>query len=146
MASETAALVGVRLREAREEQGWTRRRLVSEMDGIAVENDVYRWETGKHRPRDDALAAAARALGKPLSYFLELDRPTPDLSTNGDRLDEIEKKLDRILSLLQADDTAAEIRRVYAKMADRLEPADARHPARSRRKADRRPEAPPAAA
>lgn len=101
MGGETAALIGERIRAAREERGWTRRKLVGEMAGLATENDVYRWETGKHRPRDDALAAAAKALGRPLAWFMEADRgETPDLSLASDDSKQLEERLDGIVAAI----------------------------------------------
>lgn len=98
MASERAAHIGTRLRARREELDLTRRELAREMDGLATENDIYRWESGKHRPQDDTLAALARALGKNYGWAVgeEPDSATPDLTAvlaDESQLDRIEKQL-----------------------------------------------------
>lgn len=152
VASESAALIGARIRGAREDRGWTRRELARQMDGVATENDIYRWEKGQHRPRDDALAAAARALERPLSHFVDVDRrERPDVGGPVDveeRLARIEEKLDELLNRTARAETdvGQQIHEAFEDLASRLGREVGKRPPRSRRAVDRSPEAPPAAA
>lgn len=107
MASEQAAKIGARLRARREELGLTRRHLAHQMDGLATENDLYRWESGKHRPQDDTLSAIAKALGRDYAWAMGLSTEraeTPDLFAvpqDATQLDRIEAKLNAIYSVIE---------------------------------------------
>lgn len=118
MAGENAAQIGARIREAREAKGWTRRQLAREMDGVASDNDLYRWETGRHRPHDETLATIAKALHLPLSYFLDFEHKdeTPDVlgALNGDtpaveQLVAAVSALDERLRLFQVETAARDL-------------------------------------
>ena len=62
-----------RLREAREERGWTRYRLAREANiGDAL---VYSYENGEKTPGAANLAALAKALGVPADRLLGIDDP-----------------------------------------------------------------------
>lgn len=130
VASESAALIGARIRGAREDRGWSRRELAKRMDGLATDNDIYRWEKGQHRPRDDALAAAARALELPLSYFFQDQArgPTPDLSngsdhatpeTNAALIAQLDARLSSIEDLLAAVKIETEAMKIETEARDK---------------------------
>lgn len=115
MAAEHVERIGARIRKRREELGLSRRRLIERMEGVATENDLYRWERGQHRPKDDTLETLARALEVDAAYFLapEPEPGTADvipLMRPGNfqaQLDRVEAKLDAIrdhLGIISDDD------------------------------------------
>lgn len=114
MAAEYVERIGARIRERREALHLSRRDVVRRMDSRNSENDLYRWEIGKHRPSDGALESLAVALDVPVSYFFTSDTEseatslrTPDLSFSS-QMDRMEAKLDRLLeALLPAGEHAA---------------------------------------
>jgi transcriptional regulator with XRE-family HTH domain len=65
--SETAAWVARRIREARNDQGWTQAELARRMERTQAALSL--WEGGKRTPGLDDLIDIASALGKELSYF-----------------------------------------------------------------------------
>ena len=60
--------LGARIRHARVEKGWTQQQLATAVG--TRERNVGRWEGDQNEPRLDAIAALARALDKPLEYFM----------------------------------------------------------------------------
>lgn len=116
VAAEHVERIGARIRERREELDLTRRALSNLMQGSVTENDLYRWETARHRPQDDTLADLARALEVDPAYFMteRAQPPTagPDLLAVLDggvashlervdgKLDALNAKLDAILAAL----------------------------------------------
>lgn len=69
--SETAAWVARRVREARDEQGWTQADLAQRLG--RTQTAVSLWEGGKRVPGLDDLLDLSRALGKELGYFFPPD-------------------------------------------------------------------------
>jgi transcriptional regulator with XRE-family HTH domain len=65
--SETAAWVARRIREARNDQGWTQAELARRMERTQAALSL--WEGGKRTPGLDDLIDLAGALDKELSYF-----------------------------------------------------------------------------
>lgn len=124
MASEQAAQIGARLRERREELGLTRRQLSRRMEGLATENDLYRWESGLHKPQDDTLAAIATALdrdyawavgispnGGPPQLSEVLGGEEPGAAQIADRLSQLEEQV-RLLRVETAARDAEVLRRL----------------------------------
>lgn len=89
VAAEYVERIGQRIRERREELGLSRPALVRKTQGLVTENDLYRWETGRHRPQDGALDDLAAALEVDTSYFFQRDKP-PSKAT---QIDAIEQRL-----------------------------------------------------
>lgn len=137
MAAEHTALVGARIREAREGAHLTQNELADRLPGKADGTQVSKWERGVHRPGDDTLRQIAGIVGRDLGWFHT--RPadktaTPDLSTGQSQLDRIEQRLDQIISLLQGQpDVGLMIHDEFQGMAARLERASSKRPPRSQR-------------
>lgn len=100
MAAEHAALVGSRVKAAREEKGLSQRELADRIPGKADGNQVSKWERGQHRVSDDTLKHIAKVLDHDLAWFhaQEADKTeTPDLFSVPDRsgppLAQIEQRL-----------------------------------------------------
>lgn len=73
MAAQRKQL-GERIAQARKDRRWKQKELAA---AVHVEpTTVSRWETGRHAPDIDVLEQVARALDRPLSYFVD------DASTN----------------------------------------------------------------
>lgn len=103
VAAEFLERMGRRMRERREELGYSRAEVARRMPGKTNENQVYRWEKGLHSPNVDTLEALAKVLDCEVAYFMT-EPPdkteTPNLfavNGDGDRLIEIDKKLDALL-------------------------------------------------
>lgn len=82
VAAEFVEQMGVRIRARREELGLTRPDVARRMPGKVGENQIYRWETGKHQPKADTLEALAAALETEPSAFMapvSVKDETPDL-------------------------------------------------------------------
>jgi transcriptional regulator with XRE-family HTH domain len=120
MVSDHAERIGARIRERREELGLTRRDLIRQIDGIISDNDLYRWETGKHRPRDDTLTVIAEALGRDYAWAVGMPSGQPDeaLAAPG-QLDRIAAKLDETAERFAAFEE--ESRRRYVALAGLLD-------------------------
>lgn len=99
MASEMAALIGVRLREARKTRGFTQKQLGNLLPGVVGGDQVSKWERGEHRPHDDTLEHLARVLEVDFSYFLapasrtETPSPFAAADSDADRLTSVEQEL-----------------------------------------------------
>lgn len=70
MASEMAALIGARIREAREQKGLSQKDLGNLLPGVVGGDQVSKWERGAHRPHDDTLVAIATALDIDLATLI----------------------------------------------------------------------------
>jgi transcriptional regulator with XRE-family HTH domain len=99
VASDQAVQIGARLRKRRAELGLTRRQLSQRMEGLATENDLYRWESGKHRPQDDTLSAIARALDRDYAWALGLSPDETDADVEWD--DALEERIIQRLGELE---------------------------------------------
>lgn len=116
MATQQAAQIGARMRAERDRQGLSRRQVAEKMEGIATAPDLYRWEKGRHRPRDPTLATWAEALGKDYAWAMG---STPDgdapelldvLSDDGTpQLDRIEHTLTELVERLVASGVLAAV-------------------------------------
>lgn len=89
------------------------------MPGKVNENQIYRWEGGKHQPNPDTLQALAKVLERDVAYFMmagpEKPRgPTPDplpagspdadqLALIQERIEDLSEICGRILTLLEQD-------------------------------------------
>jgi transcriptional regulator with XRE-family HTH domain len=133
--------VGERLARLREAHALTQEAAAARA-GVTL-RAWQRWESGASEPYARNIARISEEFEIPL-HELVGDGPSPEPS----QLDRIEQKLDLILNQLQGQetDTAMEIHRAFEDMANRLGREVGKRPAQSRRKADRSPEAPPAAA
>lgn len=102
VAADFLERMGQRLRERREEMKLSRADVARKMPGKVSENQVYRWELGKHQPNPDTLQALAGVLERDVGYFMAAPADkteTPDLSVvNGDR-----DQLERIETQLRAN-------------------------------------------
>lgn len=119
MAAQHRKAVGRRIRELRDERGWSQADLARRMTrGEKVDGQaVSRWERGQHYP-DKHLAELAEVLGTTESDIMagspeggrqSEPKPAPDVmgtlgNGQADRLDRIEAKLDEILTQLAALD------------------------------------------
>jgi transcriptional regulator with XRE-family HTH domain len=103
VAAEFLERMGDRIRERRENLGYSRSDVARLMPGKTSENQVYRWEKGLHQPNPDTLQALAEALDCAVS---DLMSPTPDKSATPDlfavsddedgQLQRIEERLDEV--------------------------------------------------
>lgn len=141
MASQMAALIGSRIKEAREAKGLSQKQLGNLLPGIVGGDQVSKWERGAHRPHDDTLDALAAILDVDMAYFMASAAAgdTPDLAVSGEsQLDRIERavtentaRLETIEGLLR--ELATE--ELLASLAQRLDqqasrPAGSRAPGR----------------
>lgn len=108
MAAEHTALIGDRIRAAREKAGLSQRELADQIPGKADGGQVSKWERGEHRPSDDTLKAIAQALGRDIAWFhsREPDKshtPDPFAASNGieDRLAHIERQLETLTQVVR---------------------------------------------
>lgn len=110
MVTEFSLRFGRRMEERRNELGLTRAQFARELPGHIGENQVYRWERGKHLPHPETQAIIARALKTTLADLLADDEEAQaDAEPQADggvlellramqaRQIEMERKLDRAL-------------------------------------------------
>ncbi len=110
VAAEFLVRMGARIERQRKERGLSRADLARLLPGKVNENQIYRWERGKHQPNPDTLQALADALEVDVAELLApepAEQATPDLvkSLNGpldERLDRIEADLARVLQAIGA--------------------------------------------
>ena len=77
---------GTKIRETREELGWSRPDLVLKMldQGLRVsEGTIINWESGETSPGVDDLAILSMVLGKPIIYFFVSQGELNDQVKNG---------------------------------------------------------------
>lgn len=121
MAAAIAERIGERIRDRRDELGYTRRRVVALMEGVATENDLYRWEKGKHRSGDDNLAAVARALDVDPAYFL-MEHPHGAVSPSGSEparsVHDLVVLAERVEQIATAVEKLLDAQQVIAQMAE----------------------------
>lgn len=110
--------VGRRIRQAREDKGWSQSKLALEIGPTKKgqprdASTISRYERGKVMPGTDALESIAAALDVDVAYFMASEpKPgTPDLMGNlragESQLDRIESRLDEVLELLRGQDVTA---------------------------------------
>ena len=116
VAAEFLERMGQRIRERRDELGYSRSDVARLMPGKTNENAVYRWEKGQHQPNPDTLQALAKALGCDVAYFMS-EPPekmnAPDLfavNGDGDRLEQIVATLAEIQDQLNRLEAAGVVR------------------------------------
>ncbi|MDE2103204.1 MAG: helix-turn-helix transcriptional regulator [Patescibacteria group bacterium] len=118
VAAEFLERMGDRLRERREEMGLSRGEVARRMSGKVNENQIYRWENGKHQPNPDTLEELARVLEREVSYFMtpalrpsaELGgTPEPSLQEMAQQLGNIEALVSQLLERLVAADVIAAV-------------------------------------
>lgn len=113
VAAEFLVRMGDRIRTQREKLGLSRPDVARLMPGKVSENQIYRWEIGKHQPNPDTLEALARVLECDVAYFMapalvEVDTPDPfpleppaDLSKIKELLEDMQRQeLERYTALL----------------------------------------------
>jgi transcriptional regulator with XRE-family HTH domain len=104
VAAEFVERLGARMRKRREELDLSMAEVARRMPGKVSENQVYRWELGKHQPKPDTLEALAKVLKTDVAALMA---PAPDKSvtpepfgdasrTEGERLDSIQDQLGTI--------------------------------------------------
>lgn len=81
MAADFLEALGRRIERRREELHLSRAEIARRMPGKVNENQVYRWERGKHLPKPDTLEALADVLGVSVA---ELMAPEPDKTSTPD--------------------------------------------------------------
>jgi transcriptional regulator with XRE-family HTH domain len=105
VAVEFLERMGQRIRARRKELGLSRPDVARAMPGKVSENQIYRWELGKHQPNPDTLEALARARQTDVASLMSpppMDAETPDLAAPSEsQLDVIEDKLDWLIDLLE---------------------------------------------
>lgn len=117
VAAEFVEQMGARIRARREDLGLSRPDLARRMPGKVSENQIYRWEAGKHQPKADTLEALAAALETQPSAFMapvSIKDETPDpfgdpaaddlAASVEERLDRIEEQLGRLLAHFQIEE------------------------------------------
>lgn len=77
--------LGERIREARLQKRWSQRRL-ADAAGFGDAQSVSKYERDVHEPNLARLEAIARALGKPMSYFVDEPEAQEDLRAAVERL------------------------------------------------------------
>lgn len=90
VAAEFLEQMGARIRERREFLRLSRAEVARRMPGKVNENQVYRWEKGRHQPNPDTLQALASVLECDVAQFMVASPDkdaTPDPFTNGDDLE-----------------------------------------------------------
>lgn len=147
VAAEFVERLGARMREQRETLGLSMAEVARRMPGKVSENQVYRWELGKHQPKPDTLEALAKVLGTTVATLMAPtpDKTvTPDLSKNGPetQFDRIEAKLDWLLILAGVEPQEA----IGAVLQHAEAAAAGQHPPQSSVAKGRARKAPPAAA
>lgn len=80
------------IRENRKKLGWTQKQLAQKIH--ASQQAIARWENEVTEPRTENLQALSKALGVPLSHFIDRDTSTVDeeFSALYDSLSLIDKK------------------------------------------------------
>lgn len=102
VAAEFVERLGARMRERREALDLSMAEVARRMPGKVSENQVYRWELGKHQPKPDTLEALAKVLETSVAALMApapTADETPDLSDGvsvEDRLTAIEDALKRL--------------------------------------------------
>ena len=82
VAAEFLERMGAQIRARREELQLSRADVAREMPGKVNENQVYRWEKGRHQPNPDTLEALAKVLKCDVATFMSpppTQTETPDL-------------------------------------------------------------------
>lgn len=106
VAAEFLVRMGDRIRTQRENLGLSRPDVARLMPGKVSENQIYRWELGKHQPKADTLEALAAVLETTTGALMapEPDKSqTPDPFTSPEdaaQLDRIEQRLDQVHQML----------------------------------------------
>lgn len=136
VAAEFLVRMGARIEQRRKQRGLSRADLARQLPGKVSENQLYRWERGKHQPNPDTLQAIADALDCDVAELMAPEpakQRTPDLSVvnhrppaEDDRIGqilEIVKELDDRLEQLmlaraqQEADEAEALRRIEAELS-----------------------------
>ncbi|EGO9793794.1 XRE family transcriptional regulator [Enterococcus faecalis] len=80
------------IRENRKKLGWTQKQLAQKIH--ASQQAIARWENEVTEPRTENLQALSKALGVPLSHFIDRDTSTVDAEFSAlyDSLSLIDKK------------------------------------------------------
>lgn len=146
VAAEFLERMGTRLRERRDELGLSRAEVARRMPGKVNENQVYRWENGKHQPNPDTLEALAKILERDVSYFLtpandetenDASEQPPDLMAElsprrlNERLAGIEERLDRLQAVLEALAGAQVVDAALRALARAQSPGSSKRPRRA---------------
>jgi transcriptional regulator with XRE-family HTH domain len=153
VAGEIAARFGQRIRQRRDELRLTQKQVAMRIGALLPEmamdkQRVSDWERGANTPSDryrDALVTALEV--DDISYFLLPAEKieTPDLSRNGNQLDEINRKLDLILAQLDTGPIGQIIQVLAGAMGQQSPPTEPRPPtpavAQTRKAPRRRPAA-----
>jgi transcriptional regulator with XRE-family HTH domain len=93
VAAEFLERMGARMRERREELDLSMAEVARRMPGKVSENQVYRWELGKHQPKPDTLEALAKVLKTDVAALMA---PAPDKSVTPELFGTEDERLDRI--------------------------------------------------
>jgi transcriptional regulator with XRE-family HTH domain len=103
VATEFLVRMGARIEEHRKLRGLSRADLARALPGKVNENQVYRWERGKHQPNPDTLQAIANVLEVDVAVLMAPEpekAATPDLSSQPSNAD-IMAYLNRLEGLIR---------------------------------------------